>query len=79
VGELTVLPRVRSPEAALGVLDELRQQVLDGRVIAFCAVAIEPDDTTTAWASCTQHVTRLRMQGAIASLMHHYVAGDVCD
>lgn len=58
--------------AALGVLDDLRRRVAEGSVVAFAAVGIEADDTTRGWTSCTRHVSRLRMMGAIASMEQSY-------
>lgn len=72
---ITIQPKQPDTKNALEVLDQLREQLISGQVIAFVAVGIEPDDTTTAWASCTQPVTRLRMMGAITSLLHSYVDG----
>lgn len=72
---VVIHPAASDPAAAIEVLDQLREQILSGQVIAFAAVAIEPDDTTTAWSSCTRPVTRLRMMGAITSLLHGYVDG----
>lgn len=53
---------------ALDVLDDLRAKIISGQVIAFCAVGVEPDDTTSEWCATTRPVTRLRMMGAIQSL-----------
>jgi hypothetical protein len=56
--------------SALEVLDVLREQIVSGQVIAFVAVAIEPDDVTTRFQATTRPVTKLRMLGAVASLNH---------
>lgn len=64
-------------KTALGVIDDLREKVASGQVVAFAAVGIEEDDTTLAWSSCTQDVSRLRVIGAIAHLGHSYSHGDV--
>lgn len=71
---VTIQPRQPDIKDALEVIDQLRAQIVDGRCIAFSAVSIEPDDTTTAWCSSTQPVSRLRMMGAITSLLHGYIA-----
>lgn len=62
---------------AYEVLDQLRKDMESGKVVAFCAAAIGADDVAYAYASATRPVTRLRMQGGIAQLMHDYLAGDV--
>lgn len=64
---------------ALGVIDDLRQAVLDGRVVAFAAVGIEPDDTTRMWSSCTADVSRLRVMGAMSHMSHMYAHGEDLD
>lgn len=69
--------RPRNTEDALEVIDALRQHVIEGRVIAFAIAAVESDDTATAYASATQSVSRLRLQGAIAQLLHNYLSGDL--
>lgn len=61
-------PKKRDLKDALETIDDLRKAVESGQVVAFCAVGIEPDDTTRGWCSCTEHVTRLRLMGAVASL-----------
>ena len=64
---------------ALAVLDDLREAVADGRVVAFAAVGIEPDDSTRMWSSCTADVSRLRVIGAIAHMGHMYSHGEDMD
>lgn len=67
------------PDAAelLDVIDRLRADVIAGRVVAFAGVTIAPDDGTSAYCGTTRHVTRLRTQGAIAQLLHEFLAGNV--
>lgn len=64
---------------ALGVLDDLREAVIAGRVVAFAAVGIEPDDTTRMWSSCTADVSRLRVMGAMSHMLHMYSHGEDMD
>lgn len=64
---------------ALEVLENLRQAVIEGKVVAFAAVGIEPDDTTRMWCSATENVSRLRVIGAIAHLGHMYDHGVATD
>lgn len=64
---------------SLDVIDDLRKRVENGEVIAFAVVGVHPDDATSAWASCTEKVSRLRMQGAISQLLHSYLDGELAD
>lgn len=59
------------------MLDDLREKVVSGEIVAFAAVGIAPDDGTLAWSSATEDVSRLRVIGAIAHLGHMYSHGDV--
>lgn len=61
---------------ALGVLDDLREAVIAGRVVAFAAVGIEADDATRMWASSTADVSRLRVMGAMSHMLHMYSHGE---
>lgn len=70
-------PPKRDASDALAVLDQLRAQVISGQVVAFAAVAIETDDTTTGWCSSTTSVSRLRTIGAISTLLHSFQSGDL--
>jgi hypothetical protein len=62
---------------ALGVIDKLRADVESGRIIAFAAVGITPDDDSLAYSSSTRRLTRLRLQGGIAHLLHCCCAGEL--
>jgi predicted sulfurtransferase len=68
VNIVALKPKTRDLKDALETIDDLRKAVESGQVVAFCAVGIEPDDTTIGWCSCTENVTRLRLMGAVASL-----------
>jgi uncharacterized protein (DUF2267 family) len=52
-------------EAALGVLDSLRERVLDGTLAGFHCVGIGPDDQVWSWQSSIKRVSVLRMSGAM--------------
>lgn len=62
---------------ALDVLEMLREKIISGEVVSFIGVAIHNDDSTTAWASATQHVTRLKVMGAISRLQYNYLNDDI--
>ena len=62
-------------EEALECLDSLREQLESGKIIAFAAVGIEPDDVTCYWQATTRKITRLRLIGATATL-HNFVLND---
>lgn len=57
---------------ALQVLDDLREKLRTGQIVAFCGVGVEADDTTMMWATATENVSRLRMMGALRHLEHSY-------
>lgn len=60
---------------ALKIVDDLREAVYSGKIVAFAAVGIEADDATMMWCSSTEDVSRLRTMGAISNLLHHYQHG----
>lgn len=62
---------------ALEVLDDLRERVRKGQLVAVVAVGITEDDATTAWATATQPVSRLRVMGALSHLLHMYQHGEI--
>lgn len=74
---LTIAPKQIDTRDMLDVVDQLRAQIESGKVVAFAAVTIEPDDTCSAWLGAGASVSRLRMQGGIAQLMHNFLSGDV--
>lgn len=65
----------------LRTLDAMRKRVLDGSVVAFGAVCIQRDDALLAYAASdpTASCTRLKMQGALAQLLHDYLDGALVD
>lgn len=56
-------------------IEDLRQRVESGEVIAFIGVGIAPDDVTRGWSGAIDGVSRLRMMGALATLTHCYHDG----
>lgn len=54
---------------ALKALDALREKIVSGEVIAFCAVGIEKDDCTSWWIGCSRKVTWLKIRGALTTLL----------
>lgn len=63
----------------LSVLDDMRQAIEEGRVVAFCATTVAPNDAVAVWSGACSGVTRLRMMGAIAELQYHFHANpDIC-
>ena len=77
INELTAPPpfklvpkREQGIPQLLEVVDDLREKIASGQIVAFAAVGIEADDVTMSWQGCTQGVTNLRLVGAVARLMH---------
>lgn len=64
-----------SLEDALRVVDQLRADIVSGKVRAFACVAVCPDDGTLGYIGYTQPISRLRVQGAVATLLHKYIDG----
>lgn len=64
-------------EECLKAVDALREDLVLGRVIAFSAVAIAPNDEVLSYIGSSRPVTRLRMQGAIGQLFFSFF-GDSC-
>ena len=77
MGEIRAIKHSLSLDDPMDIIDRLRADVRSGKVIAFCIAAVTPEDDALAYASSSKPVTRLRMQGAIAQLLHSYLAGDV--
>ena len=62
--------REQGKQQLLELIDGLREAIESGKVVAFAAVGIAPDDCTWQWSGCSQGVTNLRLVGAVARLMH---------
>lgn len=77
MSKLVLVPSTSDKTNALEVLDKLREAVEVGEVIGFTVVTVDDIDCTTAYASTTKPVTRLRMIGAVATLLHHFHTGDL--
>lgn len=63
-----------TPAELLEVLDELREDVEAGRIVAIAGVAIMTDDNTTMFTGTSRPTTRLKTQGAIAQLQHWFLS-----
>ena len=59
----------------LEVCDALRENIESGEVVAFIAATVAIDDTVKGYSAAAGGVTRLRVMGALASLMHSYHNG----
>jgi hypothetical protein len=68
-----------SPEKMLAIVDELRESIVDGKLVAFAAVGLDAGDTVYGYIGALPGVTRLRVQGAIADLQHTYLCGALDD
>lgn len=55
--------------AALAIIDQLRAEIESGRYVGFIGVTIADNDETAAWCATLKPITRLRMQGAVSSLL----------
>lgn len=69
----------KDPSHMLAVIDDMRARVAAGQFVAFSAVAIDAGDACYGFAGAdrSEHVSRLRMQGAISQLLHDYIAGEL--
>jgi hypothetical protein len=70
-------PRKINTGNAIEVLDTLRDDLLSGKIVAFVAAGVAPDDVAYAYASSTGACSRLRMMGAIGNLSYCYHEGDL--
>lgn len=76
---LNVIPHTfaNGSQGMLEQLDQLRARIEAGDVAAFAAVTINEGDETHAWIASKQHVTRLRVYGAVSHLQHCLHTGEV--
>lgn len=65
-----------SLEEALKSIDQLREDISSGRIIAFQGVGVGPDDQCFTYSAATRFVSRLRIFGAVAYLLHCLNEGD---
>ena len=65
--------RDTTKDVALGVIDTLRKDIEEGRIIGFHCTALEADDTVVVYTSTTRPITRLRMIGALSHGQHMYL------
>ncbi len=64
-------------EDALAVVDGLRQDLIDGKVIGFFCAGLDREDATIIYVSTVSPVSRLRMQGAMGQALHNMQVGVV--
>jgi hypothetical protein len=65
-----------SLQDALDVIDRLRADVQDGKIVAFFVAALDDSDASIAYCSSTKPVSRLRMSGAMVNALHAFNQGD---
>lgn len=58
---------------ALAVLDQLRQEFAEGKIIGFASIGITVDDECYMYTGTSIKVSRLRIQGAIGQLSHSFM------
>lgn len=69
-------PSLQDAIDAIDVIDRLRTDVIEGRVIAFLVAGLNDDDATIAYSSATKPVSRLRMTGAMSNTLHAFNQGE---
>lgn len=74
---VTLKPSAASVAEALGVIDQLRADIVAGRAVGFAGVTISPDDEVCGWSTTTQRISRLRMMGAVSQLLASMHANDI--
>lgn len=62
---------------ALAVIDALRRDVDEGKVVAFFVAGVSPADETIVYASSVKPVSRLRLQGAMGQALHDMQIGAI--
>jgi hypothetical protein len=63
-------------EDMLQVIDQLRDDVVSGKVVAFGGIGISNEDRVTQYTGALGRVTRLRLQGALWALLHTFTHDD---
>lgn len=74
---LSLVAPPRDTKDAMFVIDSLRDKVQAGGIVAFVVVGLDSEDVTYGWSSTTEHVSRLRMMGAIADVQRAFNNGDI--
>lgn len=69
-------PEQERMDAALKVIDDLREAVTAGRVSAFAGVLLMPNDETGLFVASPSATTRLRMGGAIFALQNAFARNE---
>lgn len=74
---MNVVSIARKSTNLLETLDAIRERIAKGEVVALSAVLVTQDDTTIGYTASVGGVTRLRMLGALATLNHSYLNGEL--
>jgi hypothetical protein len=72
-----LVPKESKPDIqnVLNALDHMRKRVESGEIIGFSAIGLTDDDQTYGWSAVVKPISRLRMSGALSSLLFHYHNG----
>lgn len=62
---------------ALETIDQLRQQVVDGKITAFFIAGLDDEDCTYAFVGSVKPVSRLRLQGSMSQAVYAMQSGEV--
>lgn len=81
LGTKTEFATKSDPSHMHKALDALRKRIDSGEIVAFVAAAINTEDGVYAYCGADKaaHVTRLRMQGALAKIQHAYLNGELVE
>jgi len=77
--KVVTLKTAPNPNDALDVLEGLKKDILDGKVVAFFAAAVGNDDDTYAYISATKNVTQLKLIGAMSHALFMVHSGEPDD
>jgi len=66
-------------QAALGVVDALRKDLEDGKVIGFLVAGFNAKDETIVYSASTRPASKLRLQGAMGQALHDFQSGTIDD
>lgn len=81
LGTKTEFATKSDPSHMHEALDALRKRIDSGEIVAFVAAAINTEDGVYAYCGADKaaHVTRLRMQGALAQIQLAYLNGELVE
>lgn len=73
-----LVPRKRLVEASdlaenLKILDNLRADLISGKIVSISGVCIAPDDATYSFNCVMGRVSKLRTTGALATALHMFM------